>query len=89
MNNIEIHESEIQKEDGGKAKLAILRTSSGSPNPIDELDTAVHYYVQNTGYHQFIEIHLDNPWIRVILSDINELHFDNFKKDEHRLNKFK
>ena len=46
------------------------------------MNDAVSKYVGSTGYNEFVEIYLDNPWIRVIISGINELDykiFDNQK----------
>ncbi|MFA5297583.1 MAG: hypothetical protein WC389_05170 [Lutibacter sp.] len=34
--------------------------------------------VQNKSINQFVEIHMDNPWLRVIVKDLNELEFENF-----------
>jgi hypothetical protein len=37
------------------------------------MDCAVSEYVQQTMYNEFVEIFLDNPWIRVIIFGINNI----------------
>jgi len=60
---------------GGKTvgKMAILVGGLNKPNPKEFMDEAVSRYVGNIGHNQYIEIHMDNPWTRVITSGINEL----------------
>lgn len=48
-------------------------------NPTEIMDNAVSKYVDRVLHNQFIEIHLDNPWVRVVVSGINELNFVDFK----------
>lgn len=68
----------------GEGKIAILMYQGGA-DPKKILDYAVHLYVENHGYHELIDAHLDNPWMRVLLSDINDLNQEDFDADEHKL----
>ncbi len=61
-------------------KIAILFGGLSASNPKSYMDKVVNEYVGNNPYTQFIDIHLDNPWLRVVISGINELNFDDFKK---------
>lgn len=54
-------------------KMAILVGGINRPNPKEFMDGAVSQYVGNIGHNQYIEIHMDNPWTRVITSGINDL----------------
>ena len=80
MEKVEIYQQQILGENGKvKGKMAILRGGLDSENPIAFMDNAVSKYVGNKPYNEFIEIHLDNPWVRVIISEIDELHFVPFE----------
>jgi hypothetical protein len=88
MNEIpglKISETEYDLPDNkGKGKLAILMYNGGA-DPKKVLDYAVNLYVQDNGYYELIDAHLDNPWMRVLLSDINNLDQNNFDADSDRL----
>jgi len=74
MNGIEIFEQEIKNG----CKVAILRGGLNTDNPTAILNDAVSTYVGEEGYNEFVEIFLDNPWVRVIVSEINELDYKPF-----------
>lgn len=84
LKKVIISESEYGLENGENAKIAVfIYTGSGSPEKV--LDYAVHLYVEDNGYHQFIDAHLDNPWTRVIMSDINNMKQEEFKPGTHKM----
>jgi len=93
MNKIEICQFELHHPNRRKDRIAILRCGINVENPKVIMDTAVFKYVVNELYNDFIEIHLDNPWIRVIIKGINELYyqpympsvFNNVEMVEHEL----
>ncbi len=78
MSRIEISEQLLTKEDRTVGKVAVLRGGLNTDNPTAVMNDAVSKYVGRTGHNQFIEIHLDNPWVRVIVSGINELDYKEF-----------
>ena len=79
MKDVEICQYPLIGKDGAKnGKLAILRGGLRSENPIAHMNTAVHQYVEREPYNEFVEIQMDNPWVRVIISGINELEFEPF-----------
>ena len=59
-------------------KVAILKGGIGAINPKAVMDKAVSEYVTHNVYNQFVEIHLDNPWIRIVVKGINEVHYEPF-----------
>lgn len=69
----------------GNVKIAILIGGLNSNNPKQYMDDAVSEYVERCGYNEFIEEHLDNPWVRVIIRDFNSIKFEKF--NDQRLSK--
>ncbi len=79
MEDVEIFEQLLKNGDVVVGKIAIIRGGVNTNNPTELLNAAVSEYVGNTGYNEFVEIFLDNPWIRVITSGINEINFEKFE----------
>lgn len=75
MGEVQIFEQPFIVDGNTVGKMAILVGGLNSPNPKEFMDNAVHKYVGNIGHNQYIEIHMDNPWTRVITTGINELPF--------------
>jgi hypothetical protein len=67
-----------------RVKVGILMYT-GSGDPVKNLNEAVHLYVRNEGYNEFIDANMDNPWIRVIIKGINDLDQVEFNPDIHQL----
>jgi hypothetical protein len=84
LDNIKINISEYPLERGGNGKIAVFMYI-GSADPKAVLDEAVRLYVGTNGHHQFVDIHHDNPWTRVVLSDINGMKQKGFEKDSDRM----
>ena len=80
-----ISESEY-KTKRGNGKLAVF-IYSGPSDPRQVIDYAIHQYVGSNGYHELIDANLDNPWMRVILSKINDIHQDEFDSQIHGIEK--
>lgn len=82
--DLTINEGVFELAGGGQGKVAVLiYTGSADPSPI--LDRAVSQYVGNTGYNELIDANMDNPWMRVILSNINDMHQEPFDPERHSL----
>jgi hypothetical protein len=79
MEDVQIFEQPFIVEGRTVGKMAILVGGLRSPNPKAHMDEAVSRYVGNIGHNQYIEIHLDNPWTRVITSGINDLPLRDMK----------
>jgi len=84
LDNIRINISEYDLENGGKGKIAVLMYT-GSADPRVVLDEAVRIYVGSNHYHQFIDVHMDNPWTRVIMSNVNGMRQKDFDKNSDRM----
>lgn len=73
MDEVQIFEQPFIVDGRTVGKMAILVGGLNRPNPKEYMDAAVHQYVGSIGHNQYIEIHLDNPWTRIITTGINEL----------------
>ena len=62
--------------------MTILRGGLDSENPIAYMNNAVRKYVGTNLYNEFVEIQMDNPWIRVIISGICDLEYEEFKNQK-------
>lgn len=78
MKDVQICEYDLTKEGVKQGKVAILSGGLHSNNPIAHMNAAVSEYVGRDLYNEFIEIHMDNPWVRVIVSNINDLDYKDF-----------
>ena len=76
FKDVQIIESNLQ----GGGRIAIIRGGFNSPNPKEYMDNVVIDYVQNHLYNEFIEEHLDNPYVRVIITGIDELSYYSYDK---------
>ena len=83
MKNVEIFETSFPGNDGKVVKMTILRATvlpTTDPLLINRMmDAAVSEYVQNKGHNTFVECHDDTPNLRIIISDLNDVVFE----DEH------
>ncbi len=84
MGQIKIQESKIDLTHGRTGQIGIL-IYVGDGDPVEMLDWAVSEYVGNEGHNQFIDINMDNPWTRVIISGINEMNQEDFDPTKHKL----
>ena len=84
MGKVKIQESTIDLKQGGKGKVAIF-LHSGEGNPVVELDEAVTQYVGDKEASQFIDINMDNPWVTLVISEINEMVQVDFDPSKHHL----
>ena len=66
MRQVKIEESTIQLEDGNKGTVAVF-LYGGEGNPMVALDEAVLEYAGNDTFNEFIDINMDNPWVRVVI----------------------
>lgn len=72
---------EFHVENGGV--IAILR--GGINKPKSYMDNVVSEYVGHAMHNQFIEIFLDNPYVRVIVTGINNFDYDTFDTEKFHL----
>lgn len=65
-------------EGNKEVKLYVLRGGLGEKNPKAYMDGAVAEFLQlkgNPSFNEFVEIFLDNPYVRVIIVGINSLEY--------------
>ena len=77
MAKVEIFEEYLTEDEN--ARITILRGGLNTDNPTAIMNEAVSQYVSYEGCNQFVEIPLNNPWVRVIISHINDLEYKPFK----------
>ena len=76
--DVKIKEIPFPGERGLRCKVTILTGGFTQQNPGAYMDEVVRKYTKDTLYNQFVESHLDMPWIRVIISGINGINFEPF-----------
>lgn len=64
-------------------KIAILR--GGINKSKNYMDGVVSEYVGSELHNEFIEIFLDNPYVRVVVSGINDFHYEMLDLKKHHL----
>ena len=77
--DVEIKEFHV--DNGGV--IAILR--GGLNKPKSYMDNVVSEYVGHAMHNQFIEIFLDNPYVRVIVTGINNFDYVTFDTERFHL----
>ena len=55
------------------AYITILIGGLGSGTPKSFMDIVVTEYVSSRMYNEYVDANLDNPWLRIIIEDINDL----------------
>jgi spermidine synthase len=91
IEDLTINESEYNLENGKKGKVAVF-LYSGSGDPIKILHNAIKSYVGDNQYYEFIDSSFSNPWMRVVVSNINDMKqesFDQYIKRRDRKDKLK
>ena len=73
VKGLSISEAEYDLKDGNKGKFAVF-LYSGDEDPRPILDWAVENYTKGVeNYYEFIDAHLDCPWLRMVMSNINDM----------------
>ncbi len=88
MEKVRINYSKFDLKNGDKGVIAVL-IYSGSGDPKIALDNAVSKLTDGVGYFELIDAHLDNPWTRVIMTDINDMNQEDLDPSIHQLKTLK
>lgn len=72
---------EFHVENGGM--ITILR--GGINKSKSYMDGVVSEYVRHALHNEFIEIFLDNPYVRIIVTGINDFDYEVFDTERHHL----
>jgi len=79
MKGVRINEVEYPLENGEMAKLAVL-IYTGDDDPCEILDTVVSRYTEGCDkYYELIDAYMCMPWVRVVMSNINNMKQESFK----------
>lgn len=82
MNDVEIFEQVLLEKDGKViSKFAVIVGGGlSTDNPTEEINNAVVKYTNGVPHNQFVNIKLNNPWTRVVISGINQLKFFDYNE---------
>lgn len=58
----------------GPCRISILVGGFGKVNPNSYMDYMVYEYIGNNGHNTYIDPSMKNPWVRVIIVGLNNLH---------------
>ena len=53
--------------------LTILVGGLNENNPQEYMDFVVSKFVTGRMYNEYVDANLDNPWLRIIIEDVNDL----------------
>lgn len=82
--DVTLQQARYNSENMLNRHIAILKYP-GPSDPYKILDAAVAiFYEKQEGYHELIEASQSNPWMRVLLSEINDLRQERFDINLHR-----
>lgn len=84
MGKIKFQESKIDLNNGREGQIAVFMYA-GAGDPVAELDSAVSAYTDHVRYVELVDSNLDNPWLRVILSGIDQMKQEDFDPAKHKL----
>lgn len=78
FKDVKISENVITNKNGHQTKITIMVGGLHAQSPKGYMDEAVKEYTNGKPHNQFIVIQLDNPWTRIITSDIQSQEFVQF-----------
>lgn len=81
MKYDDVQIKEFHVENGGR--ITILR--GGINKSRSYMDGVVSEYVRHALHNEFIEIFLDNPYVRIIVTGINDFDYEVFDTEKHHL----
>ena len=60
----------------GSCRISILVGGLGRVNPNSYMNAMVDDFIGTEGHNTYIESSLKNPWVRVVITGINELNYE-------------
>ena len=86
FDGVDIIEGTFEYPDNKHLKFAAFIYSGPGENPHEPLDAAINEYVGDEGYHDFVLMSLDNPYLRVITTNLNIPPREPFVPGMHHIN---
>jgi hypothetical protein len=83
-SNIKINYSKYKLETGKEGIIMILMYS-GLGDPKIALGEAINKITEDIGHFEFIDSHLDYPWVKVIMTNVNDMKQEDFDHTKHNL----
>ncbi len=65
--------AKTHKIDTKNVFITVLIGGLHSSNPQSYMDNVVSEFVEKRMYNEYVDANLDNPWLRIIIEDINDL----------------
>lgn len=84
MQKIILQESTLKLANGGFGKIGVL-IYFGDDDLLWKLDEAVSIYVDSKIYNQYVDINMDNPYVRIIVEGISDMVQTVFDPQKDRL----
>jgi len=84
ITGLSINQAEYDLENGEKGEIAVF-IYVGKSDPKKVLDWAVCEYAGTNVYNELVDANLDNPWMRVVISDINNMKQKTFNSEEDKM----
>ena len=75
---VKIARFDLKQGDTKVGEFAMLIGGINFQDPDKVLEDAVSHYVNNEGYNEYVDIHLDNPWVRVVVKGIDQFELEDF-----------
>ena len=83
-NNVLIFEQDLKNNnEESVGKMVIIVGGVGQDNPKAIVDNAVREYVGENRCSQFVDMHLDNPWVRIVVKGINDIDYEVLSRNHH------
>lgn len=80
LKKVRINQADfIIDEETGRTGRLVVFMYRGEYDPKAILNLAVSRYVKDNPIHQFISLERDNPWVRVVIQDVNSINQKNFE----------
>ena len=82
MGKVTFTETMVDSDSGNPGKMVVFKYA-GTEDPVLKLDEVVSKYVGDAPYTEFVDVHMDNPWVRVIIIGMNEMKQKEFNPQVH------
>jgi len=85
-----IFSGELDLKSGKKLKIRLLVGGFNTNNPTEYMNNVVKRFGEREfegKYNEFIDGTLDNPWVRLLISDINDITDDDYETLKEKIDK--